>query len=61
MKDRVEDITPEPLGVADLHLRSQKRPLVSGRVQDKCPYLSSLVFGIERSVNMVGNIILKPL
>ena len=43
MKDRVEDIALEPLGVGDLHLRSQEHPPVSGRVPDKFPDLCFLV------------------
>ena len=61
MKDIVKDIIFEPLGVADLHLRSQERPPVSGRVPDKCPDLSFFSLEIERSVSMVGDITLKPL
>ena len=57
----VEDIILEHFGVDDLHLRSQERPPVLGRVPDKCPYISFSVLGIERSVNMVEDIILKPL
>ena len=54
MKDMVEDIILEPLGVADLHLKSQEHPSVSGRVPDRCPDLSFFSFEIERSVSMVG-------
>ena len=61
MKDRVNDITLDYLGVVDLHLRSQERPPVSGRVPDKCPDISFSVLEIERRVNMGGNITLKPL
>ena len=61
MKDIVKDITLEPLGVADLHLRRQERPPVSGRVPDKYPNLSFSILEIERSVNIVGVIILKSL
>ena len=57
----VGDITFEPLGVADLHLRSQEHPSMSGRVPDKCPDLSFSVLKIKRSNIMVGNITLKPL
>ena len=39
IKDRVEAITLESLGVADLHLRSQEHSPVSGRVPDNCPDL----------------------
>ena len=31
----VEDITLAPFGIANLHLRSQEPPPVSGRVPDK--------------------------
>ena len=55
MKDMAEDIILEPLGVADLHLRSQERPPVSGRVPDRCPDLSFLALEIEMSVSMVGD------
>ena len=51
--------TLEPFGVVDLHLRSQERPPVSGRVPDKCPYLFFSVLGIERSGHKVGDITLK--
>ena len=43
------------MGVDDLHLRSQERPPVSGRVPDKCPDISFSVLRIKRSVNMVGD------
>ena len=46
----VGDITFKPLGVADLHLRSQEDPSMSGRVPDKCPDLSFKVLDIERNV-----------
>ena len=59
MKDRVEDITLEQIGVVDMHIRSQECPQVSGRVPDKCPDLCSSVFEIERSVNIVGDVKLK--
>ena len=36
---KVVDIPLEPLGVADLHLRSQEHSPVSGRVPDNCPDL----------------------
>ena len=67
MNDMVEDVTLEPFGVAYLHLRSQEhppsqeRPPVSGRVSDKCPFLSFSVLGVERSVNMVRDITFKSL
>ena len=35
MKDIVQKVTLEPFGVAHLHLRSQERPPLSGRVPDK--------------------------
>ena len=60
MKYMVEDIIMEPLGVVDLHIRSQECPPVSGRVPDKFPDLSFLVLDIKRSINMVRNITLKP-
>ena len=50
MNDMVEDVTLEQFGVAYLHLRSQERPpsqerpSVSGRVSDKCPFLSLFSF-----------------
>jgi len=31
------DIKLKPLGVADLHLKSQEDPPMPGRVPDKCP------------------------
>ena len=34
MKDMLKDITLEHFGVADLHLRSQEHPPMSGRVPD---------------------------
>ena len=40
-KDMVKDITLEPLGVADLHFRSQKCPPVSGRIPNKYPDIFS--------------------
>ena len=46
----VENITLKPLGVADLHLRSQEDPPMSGRVPDKCSDLSFKVLDLERSV-----------
>ena len=57
MKYKDKDITLEPFWVADLHLRSQVRPPLSGRVPDKLPDLF-LVCEIKRSVNMVGYITL---
>ena len=42
-----------------MHIRSQERPQVSGRVPDKCPDLCSSVFEIERSVNIVWDVKLK--
>ena len=36
----VGDITLKPLGVADIHLRSQEDPPMSEKVPDKCPDLS---------------------
>ena len=57
----VKDITLEPFGEAELHLRGQECPPVSGRVPDKCPDLSFLDLEIKRSVNMVRDITLKPL
>ena len=61
MKDMVKDNTLEPFGVDDLHLRVKERPPVSGRVPDKCPYLSFSALGKDRSVNVVGDITLKLL
>ena len=61
MNDMVEDTTLEPFGVAYLHLRSQERPPVLGRVPSKCPNLCFSVLGIERSVNMVRDITFKSL
>jgi len=61
MKHIVKYITLEPLGVSHPHLRSQEHPPVSGRVPDKCPDLTFTVLEIERSVNMVWDIISKPL
>ena len=34
---------------------------MSGRVSDNCLYLSSSVLEREKSINMVGDILLKPL
>ena len=41
---KVGDIPLEPLGVADLHLRSQEHPPMSGRVPDKYPDLPFFQF-----------------
>ena len=60
MKDMVKDITLKLFGVDDLHLRSQECPSVSGRIPDKCSYISFKVLGMESSVNRVGDITLKP-
>ena len=61
MKDMTEAIPLEPSEAAGLHLRSQERPPVSGRVPDKCPDLTFSVLKVERRVSMVGDITLNPL
>ena len=57
----VGDITLQPIGVVDPHLRSQEHPPGSGKVPDKCSGLSFAGLGIERNVNMFGNITFKLL
>ena len=57
----VEDILLKPIGIADLHLRSQEHPLKSGRVPGKYPDLYFSALEIKGSVNMVRDIPLKPL
>ena len=46
----VGDITLKPLGVTELHLRSQDRHPMPGRVPDKCPDLSFSVLELGESV-----------
>ena len=41
------DITIKPIGVVDIHLRSQEHSPMSRRVLDKCPDLFFHIFEIE--------------